>query len=151
MEGESDEDGSREFEELSKLQLHVPLEGFEVEPSYLYPREIKYLVRQISKIRKAEINAYITTPKDEAPEDEEIENLSAAIFRDHEGVVLRDDIVPDPPVRGPFGYAYIPLKPDAKPCKQKPFTLHGERQEAYKKVVQGWLEKNMLNFLRRKN
>ena len=56
------------------------------------------------------------------------------IHRDYDGVVLREEIIPDPPVRGMFGYANIPLQNDAVPQRQKPFCMHGDRQEAYKKL-----------------
>lgn len=47
--------------------------------------------------------------------------------------VFRNSLFPEPPVRGLCGYATIELKPDAIPQRQKAFTLHGERGEAYKK------------------
>ena len=66
------------------------------------------------------------------------------IHREYDGVVLREEIVPDPPVRGMFGYAHIPLQENAVPQRQKPFCMHGERQEAYKKIVLDWIEKSSL-------
>ncbi len=50
----------------------------------------------------------------------------------------------DPPVRGPFGYATITLKPNATPTQAKPICLHGERAEGYKKVTNDWIEKGFI-------
>ena len=49
------------------------------------------------------------------------------------------EIIPDPPVRGPYGYAYIPLKENAIPQREKPFKMHGEREKAHLKVTEDWL------------
>ena len=39
-----------------------------------------------------------------------------------------------------FGYAYIPMIPEAVPQRQKNFQLQGERLEAHKKVTQYWAD-----------
>jgi hypothetical protein len=47
-------------------------------------------------------------------------------------------------VRGPHGYAFIPLKDDAVPQRQKPFSLHGEREEAMKQITVDWLDNDFM-------
>ena len=59
--------------------------------------------------------------------------VEAYIQRIHEtfdGNVLAHDIHPDPPVRGIYGWASIPLRADAVTTRAKPFYMHGERHEA---------------------
>ena len=55
------------------------------------------------------------------------------VHEDYDGKVLCEEAPPDPPVRGPYGYVYIPLKEGAEPQRQKPFYQHGERFDAMKK------------------
>jgi hypothetical protein len=80
-------------------------------------------------------------PPPETTEDPRVQKFRDAILRDYRDSVFRTSIPADPPVRGPYGYAHIPLKEGATPIRQKPFALHGERLEAYKKVAQDWIEK----------
>jgi hypothetical protein len=70
--------------------------------------------------------------------------LRADIHRDFDGTALREEIVPDPPVRGDYGYAYIPLQADAVPTRQKPLKMFGERQEALKTIVLDWEAKKFI-------
>ena len=45
-----------------------------------------------------------------------------------------------PRVRGPFGEATITLKAGVTPRKQRPFQMHGERLEAWKKLIDQLIE-----------
>ena len=49
-----------------------------------------------------------------------------------------------PPLRGAYELATIPLKEGAVPFTAKAFCMHGERAEAYKKVVQDWLDRGFI-------
>jgi hypothetical protein len=69
-----------------------------------------------------------------------VEELHTKIHKDYDGVVLRDQVIPNPPVRGPNGYANITLKEGAVPQRQKPFRQHGEKHDALVKISQGWLD-----------
>ena len=83
----------------------------------------------------------------EAPEDPHSDREKEMIkknFEDFEGAVLSKKLPKDPPVRGPFGYATITLKPNATPTQAKPICLHGERAEGYKKVTNDWIEKGFI-------
>jgi hypothetical protein len=42
------------------------------------------------------------------------------------------EITPNPPVRGRYGYAFIPLKENATPTRARPFVMHGEKLEAHR-------------------
>ena len=44
------------------------------------------------------------------------------------------DVLPDPPIRGPYGQAFIPLKEGAIHYRSRPFCMQGERLEAHKKL-----------------
>ncbi len=44
----------------------------------------------------------------------------------------------DLPEREAYGYAYIPLKSDAIPQRQKEISLQGERLEAHERVTADW-------------
>jgi hypothetical protein len=53
--------------------------------------------------------------------------------------ILSTEVLPDPPVRDPYGYATITLKENATPKRENPFRMHGEREAAHLKVTEDWL------------
>ena len=77
-------------------------------------------------------------------EDHRIVQLREDIHRDYDDVFLGTEPLKDPPVRGPYGYAYIPLKENAVPTRAKPFRLHGERFEAHRKVTEEWQDRGYI-------
>ena len=58
---------------------------------------------------------------------------------------------PDPPVRGDYGYAVIPLKEGAEPTRQKPFFMHGERKDALEKITEDWIQMKFIEPATAKN
>ena len=42
------------------------------------------------------------------------------------------------------GLAYIPLKEDAVPTRQCAYPMQGAKMEAYRKIVEDWLEAGFL-------
>jgi len=86
---------------------------------------------------------FVATEKQFA-EVEKIENLREKIVKEYTGTVFRDKLPPNPGPRGRYGVAYIPLKENAQPTWQRPFAMHGEKEEAYKKIVDGWLEEDLI-------
>ena len=52
--------------------------------------------------------------------------------------VFRSEVFPDPPERGQYGMAFIPLREGAVPTRSKPFLVHGERRAALEKIVDDW-------------
>ena len=57
---------------------------------------------------------------------------------------MGSEIFLDPPVRGRYSYAFIPLKEGAAPTQKKPFRMHRERGEAHKRVTQDWIDRGYL-------
>ena len=70
--------------------------------------------------------------------------MREAIHEDYDGVVLCKEVRPDPPVRGPHGYAYISLVEGAIPQRSKTFRQFGVREEALRKITQEWLDRKFI-------
>ena len=118
-----------------KYPIRLPMVGLQVVRKPLNAEELNSVMRRINLIEAQE-------PVGE--EDPRILALREKIFKDFDGTVFRDKVFPNPPERGQFGYAYIHLKEGAQPIRQKPYFLHGERQEAYKRVVQDWIDNEFI-------
>ena len=73
-----------------------------------------------------------------------VEEMRSKILEDYKDTAFRKELWPDPPLRGTYGMATIPLKECAIPFTAKAFCMHGERAEAYKKVVQDWLDRGFI-------
>ena len=84
-----------------------------------------------------EVAASSTVPTD-------VERYIEKLHAEFDDVVLSTDITPNPPVRGPFGYAFIPLKWDATPTRAKVMYMHGEKLEAFKTVVDNWKKEGLI-------
>ena len=74
-----------------------------------------------------------------------IEEKKSLIMKEFGHDVLSGKLVPNPPVRGPYGEARIELLPGAAPKRARAFQLQGERGEALKKTLEefqnlGWIE-----------
>ena len=96
--------------------------------------------KKISEHDQIHIQSIVVARGDCAEKDPLVEELRTKIHTDYDGVVLRDQVIPNPPVRGPNGYANITLKEGAVPQRQKPFRQHGEKHDALVKISQGWLD-----------
>jgi hypothetical protein len=68
-----------------------------------------------------------------------VEEYRRKIHETYDDVVLRDKIEPNPPVRGPVGWAEIKIKPGFTPQKARPIVLHGERRLGMEGLVKEWL------------
>ena len=101
--------------------------------------EIRLVARKLSAFsEKKKVRGIIQVfPSDDA-EESRVEDYRKKIHDAYDGTVLREEVIPDPPVRGKYGYAKILLKPDAVPQRQKPFNMHGERNEAMKTITNQW-------------
>ena len=75
---------------------------------------------------------------------EKVQKLRDQIVAEYADVVFRDKLPKDPPIRGMHGLAYIPLKDNAVPTRQCAYPMHGEKEEAYRKIVENWLEAGFL-------
>ena len=56
--------------------------------------------------------------------DPRIPELVKKIHEEFDKTVFGKEALPDPPCRGLYGYAHIPLKEGAEPQRQKPFKQH---------------------------
>ena len=74
-------------------------------------------------------------PENESPD---IQTVRERIFQEFDGRVFRDKVVPNPPERGTFGYAYIRLKEGAVPQRQKPFLCMWNVKKPTKKWSRAW-------------
>ena len=81
----------------------------------------------------------LVVSKEDPQDPPHIIALRDAIHRDYDNIVLRQEVYPNPPERGPLGYAHIHLKPGAQPVKARPIVLHGERNKAMCELVDGWI------------
>lgn len=126
---------------IKKLDLQLPPDeqkmplGQREQP--LKKAELKHIRRILQKIEKLDapdkqVRPLILTPEPTEPEAK-VKELEEALHRDFDGVVLGTEVLPDPPIRGPYGQAYIPLKEGAIPYRTRPFCMQGERLEAHKK------------------
>ena len=106
-------------------------------------KEFGFLVNQFGACPTYKIRKMIIAHEGEAANNEKVEKISKlkdAIYKDFEGKVFRSTVFPDPPVRGDYGYAVISLKEGARPTRQKPFFMHGERKDALEKITQDWID-----------
>ena len=83
--------------------------------------------------------------KAESDECPKVQALRARLKQKYRGTFFTGKPVFPPPVRGPYGEAKIPLKPDPRVYRHREFALRGERKEAMEKILRvfierGWLE-----------
>ena len=135
--------------QLGKLRLQVPTEEPTAVSDFLSDKELSVVGEHLKMVAADSgiSSIVISEPKAPMPESWDqarLNELREGIHRDFDGTALRAEVIPDPPVRGMFGYAYIPLKEGAVPTREKPFSMHGERQEAMKKIVLDWIEKKFI-------
>ena len=110
--------------EVRAMALTVPVEvGEDEDPLKDDENVLEYVAQQMIQAERAQKRSnrgIVVVPEGEHLIDDEVQALIAAIHRDYDGVVLKDRIEPDPPVRGPFGEGKIELKPGATAKKQRP-------------------------------
>ena len=144
----------KDFLQLQKINLFVPVErtsegeisdeeeGPE-EKDELTDEELRLVQQNLEGAPTRSIQKVIVA-HGEDPKEKEVEAYRKKIHDDYDGIVLRDEIIRSPPERGPHGYAYIPLKHDAAPTRQKPIIAHGDKRQAYEKFVKDWIEKEFI-------
>lgn len=127
--------------EWEKWGLHLP-PGVEGDPSaFLNAAELRVVEKKVQHIRGIPkmVNELIVVPEKEFGDTEKLKNYGK-IKADYTGTVFRDKLPKEQPVRGRYGLAYIPLKEDAKPQYQKPYPMKGDKEKAYQKIVDDWIE-----------
>ena len=135
--------------QLEKLRLHVPPVEHHATLDFLTEREVGIVARHLETADSGHgINTLVVS--DDAAtlpqgwEPAQLDKFRAKLHEDFDGTALRSEVFPDPPVRGPYGYAHIPLEPNAIPTRAKPFQMYGERNEALKKITQEWVERKFI-------
>jgi len=73
-----------------------------------------------------------------------VQEYRDTILKEYTDSVLTAKVLPNPPVRGRYGYAYIPLKEGAIPRRQKPFRMRGEKGKKHEKGTEDWLKHGYL-------
>lgn len=131
--------------EVWKLRLHLPAQGLGERETPLKSSDVKCMVRNLQKNAEPKaVSLIIRSHEGQGVEDPRVEEYRAKIIEDYGGVVLASEVKPDPPIRGPYGQAYIPLKENAVPTRSKPFRLHGEKHEAMCEVARQWLDRKFI-------
>ena len=133
-------------EDFDKHLIFARKAGFKVTGDELHDpndllkeAEIRLVARKLSVFsEKKKVRGIIQVFPSEDAEEAWVEEYRKKIHETYDGIVLREEVIPDPPVRGKYGYAKILLKPDAVPQRQKPFSMHGERNEAMKTITKQW-------------
>ena len=127
-----------------KFGFHMPEVGFEQKVRFLKEDELEELASHLNdndppqKIHRTIIAREGVEHSE--PTSTKVTELREKFLQEYEGTVFRDKVFPDPPPRGQYGYAYIPLKQGAVPTRAKPFFMHGERKEALEKITKDWID-----------
>jgi len=122
----SDEDLEKYLLSVQKMRLELPSEGFD-EPAELTDEEIDVVVQNLLKAPESLSCNYIEPHECTGVEDPRIGEYRKKIHELYNGTVLCQEVKPDPPVRGMYGYAHIALKEKAVPQRKHPFVQHGDR------------------------
>ena len=123
------------------MNLHLPMKILGGMETPLCPGDVRCVARKLHlSASDVAVRQDIQSHQGKEAEDPRTEEFRARIHRDYDGVVLDSKVKPDPPMRGPYGQAYIPLKENAVPTRSKPFRLHGEKYDAMCQVTQEWLD-----------
>ena len=130
--------------DLENMDLRVPMAGSLQKPQRLTQEEIGIIARKLKGERVTRVHELIEAREGAEEDDPRVEGWKAEIMEEYGKTVLSGEIVPDPPVRGPYGYAYIQLKEGAVPQREKPFRMHGERERAHLQVTEDWITKAYL-------
>jgi hypothetical protein len=115
-----------------KYGFSLPDEGFDQQRRYLEGAELQEVAAHLNTDYPpiGSINHMIVSREGDSKESAEVLGLRESFLSQYGGTVFRDSVYPDPPVRGEYGWASIPLKEGAIPTRAKPFFMHGERKEA---------------------
>ena len=100
--------------------------------------EVARVFLESASLPPSSAQGIVVVPPGEQATGETVDRLRAAIRKDYEGRVLRDQIWFDKPPRGPFGEGRIELKPGTVPKKQHAIRLTGERHKALCDMVEEW-------------
>ena len=140
-------------QEVRKMNLQLPVDDDEnQDASFLTARDVRCAAIKLRQCAESQcegagdrfVNQIIQAHPAEGLEDPRVQEFRDKIHKDYDGEVFNDEVPPDPPVRGPYGYAYIPLIDNAVPTRSKPFRLHGEKHDAMVEVAQQWKDRKFI-------
>jgi len=120
---------------LQKMDLKLPPNSEELQTRSLSKTDLRCIERVLSRSEATPeryVRPLVMTPEPNG-DDPLVAKLTEALHSEYDGEVLGTEVVPDPPIRGPYGQAYIPLKEGAVPYRTRPFSMQGEKLEAHKK------------------
>ena len=130
---------------VEKMKLRVTDDLYYDQRDHLTQSEIRMIAQAIAEAEKlTHVRGIIQEFPSEEPEDHRVEEYRAKIHQKYDGIVLKEEVDPDPPVRGPYGEAKILLKEGAVPQRQKLFHTHGERKEAMTQITEQWEDKKFI-------
>jgi hypothetical protein len=132
------------FLKLAKMGLGVQDPEDPDQVSFLNDSEMELIFEKLHVPKEKKWIRRLIRAEEDSEKEEVAELYRANIHRDYDGTALRDTLIPGTHERGMFGFAYIPLKEGAVPTRQKPIVVHGEKHDAYVKVVEDWLEKGFI-------
>ena len=145
-----DENSEVEKEKWKNFHFHIPEYDDRGKPWYLEEEELKIIKKNVKGGKSVQVRL-VVAKGDYAEKDARVEKMREQIHADYDGKVLCKEVIPNPPERGRFGYAHIPLKPDAIPQREKPFRQFGEKHEALKKITEEWIERGFIEKPTEKN
>jgi hypothetical protein len=129
---------------LETLGLHMPETADTAICVTLDDEELKYVAHEVNRIHWEHgspspedvryVNALFSVNPltNEKEVDPKVLQKWAQVKKDYEGVVLGSVIPLNPPKRGPYGEAYIPLVGSFEPTRTRPFQMFAEKREAHK-------------------
>ena len=125
---------------LANLRLEIPHFDDYARTLVLSEKEHEYVREKIVEHDQLHVQTVVVAKGDSAEENPFVEELRKKVHLEYDGVVLRNEVIPDPPVRGLHGNAFITLKEGAVPQRSKPFRQFGEKHDALVKITQGWID-----------
>ena len=130
------------IDEIRKWKLQLPKWACG-EDDLLDEEEMNHVMHKVNRaIPEKQVATLISSSSREGEWGEHeslVKELREALHSDYDGVVFRNSVFPNPPIRGPHCEAQIFLKPGAQPKKQRAIPLFGERLEAMTEIAHEWL------------
>ena len=132
--------------EIPKLGLRLPPHGLYDEGELLGPYENYLVSKQLEKntVDTALVNAMFIATEKQFANQGKITQLREKLVADYKDAVFRDKLFPNPHPEGRYGVAYIPLKDNATPTWSRPYPMQGEKDIAYRKIVEDWIAQDLI-------
>jgi len=126
---------------LEKYGFQLPLNDFDQRVDFLEGDDLEDLQRNLQNGEgpsELQINRMIIARKEADSESEEFEEKISKrrekAFADFDGTVFRKSVFPDPPERGQYGFAYIPVKEGVGQHVRNRFFFKEKEKRHWKKL-----------------